>query len=281
MTEIPTPDLRIVPVSHILPHEPVDEQRAQPLVRSIERDGVLKNPIIVTPLTVDEGGEEFALLDGTNRHYALSALKIEHALVQVVQYGSPLTELQTWYHVITGIHFSELTSCFDRVPGLHMDLIDLRDARSLLERQEIIAYCIFQDGHALAFTTNAQDRIGRMEALKGLVDSYVDTGQLNRTALSDLPSLRQLYPDMAGAIIFGGFHPEDVLAIARRHLRAPSGVTRHVIHGRALRINYPLEKLASDLPLARKNEELLHWMQSRFSDRAVRLYAEATYMFDE
>src|SRR5688572_21289061 len=98
ISDAPAPDLRIVQIDRIIPHEYEDEQRAEPLIRSLPRDGVLKNPPIVTEL--DDSGGRFVILDGTNRVIALNALNYEHALVQVVRYEEPFVELHTWNHVV-------------------------------------------------------------------------------------------------------------------------------------------------------------------------------------
>src|SRR2546430_16613 len=95
------PDLRVVPVNKIIPHELEDVSRAEPLIRRLPQDGVLKNPPIVTTLDGDQG--QYVILDGTNRVMALDALKYEHALVQVVKYEEPYVELQTWNHVVVGL----------------------------------------------------------------------------------------------------------------------------------------------------------------------------------
>ena len=41
----------------------------------------------------------------------------------------------------------------------------------------------------------------------------------------------------------------------------PPGVSRHIIHGRALKLNYPMNKLRADLPLEEKNQHLQQWIR--------------------
>ncbi|MCA9906825.1 MAG: hypothetical protein KC547_23380, partial [Anaerolineae bacterium] len=62
----------------------------------------------------------------------------------------------------------------------------------------------------------------------------------------------------------------------------PPGISRHIVHGRAIRVNYPLDALRdSSLTLDDKNARLQDWIRHRLASRAVRYYAEATYQFDE
>src|SRR5690606_40114707 len=49
LPDLPAVDLRIVPTEALLSHERHDAQRTAPLVKYLRRDGVLKNPPIVTP----------------------------------------------------------------------------------------------------------------------------------------------------------------------------------------------------------------------------------------
>ncbi len=57
------PDLRIVPIGRVFPHELHDEQRALPLLNTLHRDGILKSPILVTTLDEGEGDTTYMILD--------------------------------------------------------------------------------------------------------------------------------------------------------------------------------------------------------------------------
>src|SRR5689334_22878 len=62
------PDLRLLPVEALVPHEYADEKRVARLVNRIGADGFLKNPPIVAPIP---GTEQFVVLDGANRCSAI------------------------------------------------------------------------------------------------------------------------------------------------------------------------------------------------------------------
>src|SRR5687767_3956346 len=114
--EAEAPDLRIVPTKKIIPHEIEDVSRAEPLIRRLPVDGVLRNPPIVTMMNDEQG--HYVILDGTNRVTALDALKYEHTLVQVVQYEEPFVELHTWNHVVVGMDSADLEQQFCALSGL-------------------------------------------------------------------------------------------------------------------------------------------------------------------
>jgi hypothetical protein len=58
-------------------------------------------------------------------------------------------------------------------------------------------------------------------------------------------------------------------------------LTRHLIQGRILRVNYPLSELKSKDSLEAKNARLQEWLQRKMSSKEVRFYGEMTFLFDE
>lgn len=277
--EAEAPDLRIVPTKSIIPHELEDVSRAEPLIKRLPQDGVLRNPPIVTTMNNAEG--QYVILDGTNRVMALDALKYEHALVQVVQYEEPFVELHTWNHVVVGMDSAELEQQYLSLPGLEVRKDDAFHARASLARRAILAYVLLPDGKVLSLAGGGLDAIERTRLLQKIVDVYLDSGHLHRTNLDRLDKITSIFPDMSGAIIFPHYEPIEILELAEAGLPVPTGITRHVIHGRVLRMNYPLRLLAADRSLEEKNADLADWVREQFAQKSVRYYAEATYIFDE
>lgn len=273
-----SPDLRIVPTKSLIPHELEDPQRAQPLIARLPTDGTLKNPPLVTPLG---SNSQYVILDGTNRVMALDALGYEHSLVQVVPYEEPSVELHTWNHVVVGVDIAELKDRLGSLTGLEVRVSDTFHARAALARRSILAYVVFPDSSVVALGGGGLDLIERTRLLQAVVDTYLDDSHLHRTNLYQLEPLQALYPDLAAAIIFPKYEHVEILDLAEAGLPVPTGITRHVIHGRALRLNYPLAKLAANASLEQKNQDLMDWVREQYSRKTVRYYAESTYLFDE
>jgi hypothetical protein len=82
-------------------------------------------------------------------------------------------------------------------------------------------------------------------------------------------------------VIFPKYDQAEVLILAREGELLPTGLTRHLIQGRALRVNFPISELKSYDPLDKKNQRLKEWMKHKMSSREVRFYGETTYLFDE
>jgi len=275
------PDLRIVPIGRVIPHELHDEQRAMPLVKKLRDDGILKSPILVTTLSNAGDETEYMILDGTNRQISLELLGIGYALVQVVDYREPSVQLRSWNHVVTNVTPDELQAMIIGTRGLQPRITRLSTAVEEFETEAIQGYCVLSNNKAITLTGKHTTLAARAEYLTAIVASYITHCTVNRVTSADIRELKAAYPDMAGVIIYPPFRPEEILELVRNGLRVPAGITRHLINGRALRVNYPLDLLSSALSLEEKNRRLLKWMQGKFTRREVRFYEEPTYLFDE
>ncbi|HEX2905758.1 MAG TPA: hypothetical protein VHO69_02780 [Phototrophicaceae bacterium] len=273
MTSIPNgappPDLRIVLTESLQPHEEHDSQRAQPLIERLQHEEFVINPPIVAHMDADH----YVILDGANRFYAFSHLNYPHILVQVADYDTSLVELKTWRHIVCQWE-----------PDPFITQLQQLNQIAITEGQEpeAIAHLLLKDGQLLAIQVNSNDTYVRNAALCDVVRVYQQNAVLHRTALTELDDIWQLHPDALGLVIFPEYQPADIIAAAQYKAYLPPGISRHIIHGRALRVNYPLDILRNaTVPLEKKNEQLLHWMQKKLANRHVRYYAEATYQFDE
>ncbi|MGF1504097.1 MAG: hypothetical protein GYB64_04815 [Chloroflexi bacterium] len=264
---VPVPDLRIVPVAAITPHEAGDSQRAKPLSEALVHDGFIRNPIIITP---HEDG--YILLDGTNRHGALQHLSIPHAFAQVVDYDSPHVSLSTWTHVIADVPAAEVYDTVAAIPNLFM-----RTAPSNPD----VAVLTLRDGRTLYLRSASGTYTARIEALRTLVETLIGVGRLNRSGSNAEQDINDAFPDWTAVVRYMHFTPDDVRRIITLNVFAPAGVTRHIVQGRALRVNVPMDLLRADMPLAEKNKQLHNEIHTKFAQRQVRLYTEATYVYEE
>jgi hypothetical protein len=286
MTAQPTmPDLRIVPIENVVPHEEHDQQRSEPLVARIRSAGTWLNPPIVAPMDNEAGDEEqrrYVVLDGANRHYALSALGYRYILVQVVDYDSPAVFLGTWHHVISGLPWDTCLKQIKALPSVVVELTDVLHARAALARREALAYIVVEDQRAYTITIDDHSIRARTATLRQLVDTYKRSGVLNRINTDVFSTGQKMYPDAVAIVVFPQYQPAEILLAARDGIHLPPGISRHIIQGRAMRLNYPLDAFKDDgESLGAKNLRLTQWIQERLAERRVRHYAESTYLFDE
>lgn len=264
---IPLPDLRVVSTKRIIPHEQLDSGRSKPLAQRIRQDGFLANPLLVTAHR-----DDYILLDGTNRLNALRHMQMPGALVQLVDYSSNHIELYTWHHVLTEVSEAELVEQIRSLTGII--LTDTKPADS------VIATLVCSSGRTRWLTSGKLSLHQRVSMLSRVVANNIEQYRLYRAVHMDIQALEQAYPGFSALMAFTPFLKEEVIQIATGPHQAPAGVTRHVVQGRALRLNYRLDDL-SDENIEASNQRLQEWLQQRYAARGIRFYSESAYLFDE
>jgi hypothetical protein len=271
--------LSIVPLENVLLHEEIERRRVDALVRRLKEDRTLKNPPIVTQAHA-ASGTCYVVLDGASRTTALRSLEIPHALVQIVDYHSPEVRLESWNHFLLDLTPAQLRRELDEVACVAMVEMDEGQARRELEAREILAYVKFSDGR-LAGLRCSSDLAEQAHALNEVVRSYEAKVELYRVATTDLEQLIADPKRLAAVMVFPRYRPEEIVQLALDGARVPMGITRHIIPGRALRVNLPLEVLEGPEPLAEKNAWLDQWLRDKMRERHVRFYQEPVFLFDE
>jgi len=281
----PIPDLRIVAVADVLPHEEHDPQRSEPLVKRIAAADSWLNPPIVAPI-VDDLPEitqqRYVVLDGANRHYCLKALGIPYILVQVVDYAGEQVRLEAWNHVLSDVEVRDLMPHIHEIDGLHLQSSNRAQAEAWIEAGAAVGYIRILPDEIHALCTTQTDFYTRNRILRALVNIYKNVAKIDRVNGDNPVVIRKLFPDAAAVVIFPQYTAAEIVMAARDNIHIPPGISRHIVNGRAMRLHYPLEALRdTQTPLEQKNADLLRWIQERVAKKNVRLYAEATYIFDE
>jgi len=267
----PTPDLRIVPTETVGVHEKHDPQRAESLTRTLRQAQFLINPPIVAPLDANEN--EYVILDGANRRYAFGELGYPHLLVQVTSYAGGFLELETWKHVVSNWQLRRFIQALEQLDGIIV---------SEQDEDHAITRVFSKDGERIILRCTGQSIQERHAALHHIVRVYQENAVLHRTTSGDPQEVWSLYPNAIALAVFPAFTPADIFAAARHKAYLPAGITRHIVHGRALGVNYPLALLRdTTTSLESKNAVLERWLQDKFQQRQVRYYGESTYHFNE
>ncbi|HEY63893.1 MAG TPA: hypothetical protein G4O02_04925 [Caldilineae bacterium] len=271
------PNLQVLPTANLVLHEHGDPRRVARLCERLREEGKLKNPPIVAPIP---GSERFVVLDGANRTLALQKLGIPHVVAQVVSYDDPGVELHTWYHVVTGMSRKEFMAALEEVTGLRLIPCTLQEARAALAVGDAAAYIVFEDA-VYRVGDGDRDRLADIRLLNDLVAAYQGRAQIFRASNDVYEKQAPYYPDITALVVFPRYRPADIIALAREGAKVPSGITRHIIPNRALRINIPLSVLEADWPLEQKQAWLHDWLMERMAANAIRYYSEPTFLFDE
>lgn len=271
------PSLRILPIESLILHEDHDMQRTLPLVEKLRAQGILRNPPIVMPL--NDGTDRYMVLDGANRVTSLRALEFPHIVTQVVAANDPHVNLQTWNHVVWGMGVKTLMSSLRKVKGIEPAKVDTH--KSLDAPKYMPMQIRFPDGSFYILKETPSDLATHIETMHGVVNAYKTRASLDRTSQTLIDTFKKVYPDLTALVIFPHFKIKTVLKLASQGVMLPTGITRFTVSPRALHVNYPLHELSSGKPIEYKQEYLTRWVEERVKKKGIRLYSEATFLFDE
>lgn len=269
---VPLPDLRFFPTSEVLLHEEEDPERVNRLVGRLREDGVLRNP----PVAAELGDGRVVVLDGANRVTAMQRMKAPFLPVQVVPYQDPGVVLERWHHLLQAVPEGLVEQLQQQIP-LQPERPDRAPER--LARGELLAY--LRLGAAVWALPRPGDLGEGARWLRHLVASYRGWVVHHRVDSEDVELLSTRYGEVRALVAFGRFAKSEILELARNAVKLPAGVTRHVVPGRALRVNLPLEVALASGALEEKNAWLAAWVRQRVQEGRVRYYPEPTVLFDE
>ncbi|MBM4424903.1 MAG: hypothetical protein FJ030_16200 [Chloroflexi bacterium] len=269
--------LRIIPLADALIHELDDLQRIKAFAAAVQKDRLLRHPVIVAELE-----KQYLVLDGATRVMALRELGCRDVLAQVVDYADESVQLSEWHHVIVGFPANRLLAELVDVDGVTLQPVEPASARRELALRQILGCVVMNNGqHYAVMPEGAQSLSQQAALLSSMVDVYRGAAAIHRTVEVSLPSLRADYPDMSAVIMFPRFAPGELAAIALGESKLPMSITRHVIAGRALSLNVPLDVLSDARSLEEKNAWLDQWVHDRLRNNKVRVYQEPVVIFDE
>ncbi len=266
--------LVVLSLEDVLPHEHVDNQRVHDLAQRIEQDGILANPPMVTPW---QG--KYIVLDGATRTEALRWLHCPHVVAQLVKLEE--VQLYTWNHAVLESSGHHLLRRMRELSSISLKRVN-RDAlvQGMAERRFIAGVIVGpEEVYGVENTTSVEG--SELQALNQLVDVYLSQSQVERTLAETWEALQREYPDAAMLVLFPEYTPEVIMQYVMTGQRMPAGITRFVVPGRVLRLNFPLRILCDERPLGEKNRQLRRYLQERLARRRVRYYQEPVILLDE
>jgi hypothetical protein len=272
------PDLRVVPLESLVLHEDADERRVKNLVQRLSVEQVVKNPPVVADLEPGTELGRFVVLDGANRVSALREIGVRDAVVQVVDYDR--VTLTSWFHLLAGLEPEELESRIRTAPGVGRTALALDAAKEALRDRKIVAIFVESSGdvYAIEGGLTLAEQTAR---LSSVVATYRGSADIFRVQSDDIDELRGFFSEIAGLVIFPPYSPSDIRQLARAAIKLPTGITRHLIPDRALRLHTELALLWGEAPLGEKNRWLSEWTRHKLQSREIRRYEEPTVLFDE
>ncbi|MBL8100136.1 MAG: hypothetical protein JNK81_13210 [Anaerolineales bacterium] len=275
ITTLPT--LKILPIDNVILHEDHDMQRSLPLIEKLRAAGIMRNPPIVMPLT--DGSNRYMVLDGANRVTSLLEMEFPHIVAQVVQPNDPNVNLQTWNHILWGMNPKTLMSALKKIKGTK--LVKVNSRKSMDAPKYMPVNIRLPDGALHLLLEEPADLPSHIKTLHAIVNAYKTRASLDRTSQTLIDTFRGIHKDLTALVIFPHFKIRTLLKLAGQQVVLPTGITRFTVSPRALHLNYPLHELSSGKPIEYKQEYLQQWIDERVKKKGVRLYSEATFLFDE
>ncbi len=271
-SDLKLPDLRIVPTSSLLLHEECDPVRTGRLAQSMRADGILRNPPIVAPVD----SLNHVVLDGANRVTALGLSGAPHQLAQVVDYDDPALRLDVWAHLLLEDGLKLLLTSHGDLPWTPLSEEALDEG--LASGETACGLVTAEGALGIASPGGLAEKI---EAVVRVVAAYRGRTAIYRVPPGDLAPLLAAYERAAAVVRFPEFTKNDIRAASLLPLKLPTGISRHLIPQRALRVNIDLAVLRSTESQEAKQARLDELVRARLRDNRVRRYPEATVLYDE
>jgi len=275
------PLLKLVPTGKVRFHEHPEGRRTARLMERIARDAQLRNP----PIVADMGNGHFLLLDGANRVSAFRDLNYPLVPVQVVDYGDHQVQLKGWHHLLLQGASLSLREAYDRLEGVEMRPVAPGQLARLLElRQVFVVLVEEQDQFWGLFPTSGGDIDinHRIAILESVVSAYEGQTRLERVKLADYDQLPEVIESVQHQVcLFPVLHKEEMLHLANAGVMIPTGLTRHIIPGRALGINLDLSLITGPGSVAEKEAAFQAFVDKISMEGRIRFYEESVFIMNE
>jgi hypothetical protein len=274
------PNLALVPTDRIRFHEHPEAKRTLRLVERLKSEARLRNPPIVASL----GPDDWMLLDGANRVSAFRKIGWSHVPVQIIDYGSADVQLKGWHHLLLEGKALDLQARFAELPGVHVERIADGELEAHLELRRVHAILVDDATTAWGlFPRNGTVQVGPwMKTLERVVASYEGRSRLERIKLADYENLPDVFRAVEHQLVlFPAISKPELLGLVREGRRIPTGITRHLIPGRALGLYLALGFL-SELPdEAAKQAHFRAIVDGLEMAGRIRYYEESVFIMNE
>lgn len=276
------PLIKLVPTERIRFHEHPERKRTLRLLERVKQEAFLRNPPIVAAM--DNG--DYLLLDGANRVSVFRELGYSHTPVQVVDYGDSAVQLKGWHHLLISGRSLDLKEAYANLPGVTLRevprdqlsrILELRRVFAVLVEDEAICWGLFPEDDAPEI--DARHRVGVQEAV---VAAYEGQSRLERIKLADYDLLPEVITSVEHQLcLFPGLHKEELLHLAAEEVMIPTGITRHIIPGRALGINLDLAFLITMSDPEAKVRHFEAFIDNLNMEGRIRYYEESVFIMNE
>ncbi|HRE41754.1 MAG TPA: hypothetical protein PLG90_10505 [Ignavibacteria bacterium] len=269
-------DLRLLKITDVKLHEDTENKRLRNIFQRISDDNYLMNPVIV-----GKYDDDYILIDGANRFSSLKEIGCKLILAQIIDYKDKEIKLYSWNHFVYELE-AETILALARKKKYKIEETNFRSGRKTVNSgiNKILVSDIENNKHYVITFENNFEKI-----LKGLFEfTRLYTGKYNFDRSESDIKIEELkkYSRKKGILIdFPDFKKEHIVKIARKKLKIPTGISRHILKNRVLHVKYALKNLKDTNNLEKKREDLSKYLYKKIDDNKVRQYKESVIIFDE
>jgi hypothetical protein len=211
---------------------------------------MLKDP----PIAAHHNGC-FIILDGATRTQAMKELGAAQIAIQVVHYQEPIVRLDTWTHLLMEVPDQEVCERVQTAANMRGHPIEPEMLHEGLATGRFSFGFCSDDGTAIGFNCS-NDHRHRIAQLNRVVEACQGLSNIYRTDINDLSILKARYSNLSVVIFYPIFRPMDIVQCVLNEVEMPAGITRHLIDGRVLELNLPLDMLTAPGSLDDNNRRL-------------------------
>jgi hypothetical protein len=275
------PNLQLVPTDSIRFHEQPEPSRTGRLMGRIQKEATLRNPPIVASMS----NGNYLLLDGANRVTAFRDLQYPEIPVQVVDYGSEAIQLKGWHHLVLHGRTLDLRGKYASMPGVSLQSVSRDQLKTLLEFRRVYAVLVDESAAAWGLYPESGQPPSihqRIAVLNQVIGGYEGQSRLERIKLADYSKLPEVIQSVDHQLcLFPVLTKEELLQLATEGVLIPTGITRHLIPGRALGINLPLAFLGEIPDAAGRARHFAQHLLNLEMEGRTRFYEESVFIMNE
>lgn len=261
--------LKIIPTDNIVSFESSDKERSGKLAQEIQRDGKLRNPLLVQPLN-----GKYLLLDDVAILSALAQLQISHVPVQLADPRD--LSVHAWQRLIKDFSGDDLIAFCKMFPR---QLRTVTGASGSLGRHQMEVR--FKDGDRLRVSSSSRSPLVRADICRKFYKTLCRKYRTFRAKVDfhDPEPLRG-YEDVSAVLFPPLFTLDELADIAARDVLLPQGFARIDQPGRVLGIDYALSILHENVAIDEKESFLYELLRMRMTSDRIAYYNGAVIMFN-
>jgi hypothetical protein len=249
--------LSLVDIDALKPHEEVIETSVDLLSREIQKEGLVRDPLLVDQ-------EDNVILDGMHRFSSLKTLKCRFAPTCLLDYDNPQIKVGSWSRLFTVDNPAAFATKLLSEAGL-----DFSTSRTSLKKTSYNPHTIIMTADGTEyFLSEKLDLLEQTQTAVRLEKTLTSRGHAVDYQ-SEMTATEHLRTGPTNFIIcLPIFTRQQIRECGLQNRLLPHKATRHVIPSRPLRVDVPLELLKrSSLTVEEANRELGELLATRRVER--------------